>query len=338
MESAIQNKQFYYRLIALWAVCEGTLGGIIHGFQLPITGLIVGSSAIIIICLIGYFVPEKGAILKATILVAIFKLMLSPHSPIGAYYAVFFQGILGELFFMNKRHYKISCIVFATLALAESGAQGILVATIIYGTDFWIAVNKFISGLTHQATVTNYSLYIGGAFLLLHIIVGFLIGITASKIPAHLPTWKMDFQLRQTETSQKNSDVNEKNAISKKRSKIRPALFVIWILLCIIWMLSVIDIEIPFIEQQEVLYIIMRSFFILLTWYFLVGPLLLFFMKKWLMKQQTKMQNSMQEILLLIPATTHVVEKSWSLSSSKKGILRLRTFLKYVLVNTFFPQ
>lgn len=338
MELPASNKQFYYRLIALWAVCEGTLGGIIHGFQLPITGLIVGSSAVIIICLIGYYVPEKGAILKATVLVAIFKLMLSPHSPIGAYYAVFFQGILGELFFMNKKYYKTSCIVFATLALAESGAQGILVATIIYGTDFWSAVNKFISGLTHQDTVTNYSLYIGSVYLLLHIVVGFFVGILASKIPALLPGWKTDLQLKDDLVINTHAVKNNEILQSKKRGKIRLGLFVIWIILCVVWMLSAIDIEIPFIEQQEVIHIILRSFFILLTWYFLVVPLMLFFMKKWLMKQQSKMQSTIQEIVLLIPSTTAVVEKSWSLTDAQKGIKRLHIFLKTVLVNTLFPQ
>lgn len=67
------NKEVYYRLIALWVLCESILGGIIHGFKIPVSGLLVGSSAVICICLIAYYVPVKGAIIKATILVAIFN-------------------------------------------------------------------------------------------------------------------------------------------------------------------------------------------------------------------------------------------------------------------------
>jgi hypothetical protein len=87
------EKQVYYRLIALWVLCEAFLGGIIHGLKLPISGLVVGSGAIICICLIAYNVQVKGAIIKATIIVAIFKMMLSPHSPPTAYVAVFVPGV-----------------------------------------------------------------------------------------------------------------------------------------------------------------------------------------------------------------------------------------------------
>ncbi len=51
--------------------------------------------------LIAYYVPLKGAILKATIIVAIFKMMLSPHTPPSAYIAVFFQGLLGQVLFFD---------------------------------------------------------------------------------------------------------------------------------------------------------------------------------------------------------------------------------------------
>ena len=60
----------FYRLIALWALSEAMLGGIIHGLRIPVSGLIVGSCAVICICLIAWYVPKKGSILKATIIVA----------------------------------------------------------------------------------------------------------------------------------------------------------------------------------------------------------------------------------------------------------------------------
>ncbi len=341
MALQIANTQFYYRLIALWAVCEGTLGGIIHGFQLPITGLIVGSSAVIIICLIGFYVPEKGAILRATILVCIFKLMLSPHSPIGAYYAVLFQGVLGELFFYNKKYYKTSCIIFATLALAESGAQGIIVPTLIYGMDFWKAVNKFISNLTNQENVTNYSLYIGAGYLFLHIIVGFCIGLIASRIPTSVPKWKNDFTIndagiKNTNTVSNNPDLPIKTG--HKKRLFRSGLFIIWIALSLLWLQGILHIGEPLLIPDEVAHILMRSFLIILTWYFLVGPLLLKLLKRWLEKQQSKYQNSISEILLLIPSTNALVQQSWNYTSGRKGIRRLNVFFKVVMVNALIPM
>ena len=66
------SKLVYFRLIALWVICEAMLGGIIHGLKLPVSGLVVGSCAIVCICLIGRYVPEKGSIIKATVIVCDF--------------------------------------------------------------------------------------------------------------------------------------------------------------------------------------------------------------------------------------------------------------------------
>src|SRR5690349_7246116 len=140
----VKDSVVYYRLIALWVLNEAMLGGIIHGLKIPVSGLVVGSCAIICIALIGWYVPKKGAIIKATLIVAIFKMMLSPHSPPPAYIAVFFQGLLGELLFWNRRFFTLSCLLLAVLALLESALQRILVLTLIYGNDFWKVINDFI--------------------------------------------------------------------------------------------------------------------------------------------------------------------------------------------------
>src|SRR5436190_12902828 len=156
--SPLGDRGIYYRLIALWVLCEAMLGGIIHGFKIPVSGLIVGSCAVICICLIAYYVPAKGAIIKATIIVAVFKMMLSPQAPPPAYIAVFFQGLMGELLFWKKRFFSLSCLLFGVIALLESGLQRILTLTIIYGNDLWKVINDFINGITKQKTTTNYSL------------------------------------------------------------------------------------------------------------------------------------------------------------------------------------
>ena len=51
------DKLIYYRLIALWVLCEAMPGGINHGFKISVPGLTAGSCAVICICLIVYYVP-----------------------------------------------------------------------------------------------------------------------------------------------------------------------------------------------------------------------------------------------------------------------------------------
>ena len=221
------NKQVYYRLIALWVLCEAMLGGIIHGFKIPVSGLVVGSCAIVCICLIAWYVPTKGAIIKATIIVAVFKMMLSPQAPPPAYIAVFFQGLLGELLFWNKRYFKLSCILLAVLGLLESGLQRILVLTIVYGNDLWKVINNFINGLTKQKVTTNYSLWIGVAYVALHFITGIVVGWWASLLPRQIEKWR----------NEKKYNIILKDAapfspiIKKKRQRLKTGLLIIWFLL-----------------------------------------------------------------------------------------------------------
>ena len=72
------------RLTALWALNESGLGGFLHVFNTPFTGLIVGGISILMISLIAYYAEDKWkAVLRALLIVLIVKMAVSPHSPVG---------------------------------------------------------------------------------------------------------------------------------------------------------------------------------------------------------------------------------------------------------------
>ena len=88
------------KLIALWAFSESALGGILHAFQFPFSGILLAGFAVTIICAIGYYSEKPSAdILYGTMIAIAVKLTLSPHSPVTAYIAVAFQGFCGLVFF-----------------------------------------------------------------------------------------------------------------------------------------------------------------------------------------------------------------------------------------------
>jgi ABC-type thiamin/hydroxymethylpyrimidine transport system permease subunit len=266
------NKQIYYRLIALWVLCEAMLGGIIHGLKIPVSGLFVGSCAVVCICLIAWYVPQKGAILKATIIVAIFKMMLSPQAPPPAYIAVFFQGLMGELLFLqNRKMFKLSCILLAVLALLESGLQRILVLTIVYGNDLWKVINDFINGLTKQKIATNYSLLIGSSYVVLHLATGLFVGWWTSLLPGRIERWKKEGKYKM-----EISDVQATTlpAVIKKRKRLRTGLFITWIILIALYVQSYCNIGKPLLPSHIALKIFIRSLIIVLGWIFVIGPLL----------------------------------------------------------------
>ncbi len=324
----------YYRLIAIWVLCEAMLGGIIHGFKIPVSGLVVGSCAVVCICLIAWYAPNKGAIIKATIIVAIFKMMLSPQAPLPAYIAVFFQGLLGELLFWRRRFFMLSCIILAVLSLLESGLQRILMLTIVYGNDLWKVINSFINGLTKQKTSTNYSLLIGTGYVLLHLITGLFIGWWASLLPKRIEKWSKEERYK---IIIDDAAAISLPASSPKKKRFKKGLFIIWLLLIALYVQSYFKIGTPILPSHISLKILLRSLIIVLGWIFIVGPLLKQLLHWWLKKKQTQSQQEIQQVLQLLPVTQQLLKQSWKQSAGNKGWKRLSTWSKIVLVNSLTP-
>lgn len=344
------HDQLYYRLIALWVICEAVAGGIVHGFHVPFAGMIVSGFAVVCICLIGYYSGTKpgkmeqftevsgrkfikGAIIKATIIVCIFKMMLSPHTPPTAYLAVFFQGLMGQILFINLKHFRLSCMILGFLALVESAIQRILVLVILYGTDFWNAVNEFIKKLIHVKEITNYSLLLAIGYIFIHAVVGILIGLKAAEIIKQSQSWKNTHSQYLINETDVNNQLLSRSSSPRKR-KVKKIFFIIWIILILFFIQSVFKIGHPVISLNEALQIFFRSLLIVLTWYFLASPLITVWIKKRLQNQKEKSKTDISRIVLLLPATENILRKSWEISASGNGLKRLGLFWKIVLMNT----
>jgi nucleoside-triphosphatase THEP1 len=323
----------YYRLIALWVLTEAMLGGIIHGFRIPVSGLIVGSCAVICICLIAWYVPKKGAILKATIVVAIFKMMLSPQAPPPAYVAVFFQGLMGEALFWNRRFYKLSCLLLAVLSLLESGFQRILMLTIIYGDDMWTVINEFFNRLTKQKLNANYSLLIGGAYVFVHLVVGIIVGWFAGVLPTRVERWTSE---QGNHLFINAESVTSYQVRSRRKKNLKKGLFLVWLVLVFLYVQSEFKIGgSPILSPHLSLRILIRSAIIVLTWYFIVSPLLMRLLHYWLQKRKVRSQADVQRVLQLLPSTMQLVAQSWKASDldGETGWRRFKDTIRKILVN-----
>jgi hypothetical protein len=327
--SRTESGNVYYRLIALWVLCEAMLGGVIHAAKIPVSGLVVGSCAVICICLIAFNVPQKGAIIKATIIVAVFKMMLSPQSPPPAYFAVFFQGLMGELFFWKRNFYRISCLLLAVTALLESALQRIIVLTIVYGNNFWKAINSFLNDLTGQKEFTNYSLLIGIAYVMIHLLAGMLVGWWAGVIPKKAAGWQEQF----CSISEQASEPVQKTITVKKRKRrwLKTGVLVIWILLVLLYIQSHFQIGRPVLPANLPVQILIRSVIVIFAWYFIVSPLVSLGLKKWLQKKRLRSNTEIQQIAELLPGMQQLVAAGWKNASKKKGIKKIIVFSKIVL-------
>jgi len=325
------NRQLYYRLIALWVICEAFAGGIMHAAKLPFAGLIVSSLAITCIVLIAYYVPVRAAIIKATVIVAIFKLMLSPHSPPTAYLAVFFQGLMGQLLLSNKKYFTAASITLAVLSLVESAIQRLLVLIIFSGTAFWKAMNQYIQKLTGEKELTDYSFRIAGIYVIIHALIGILVGIYAARLAKISTTWKNRYPELMIAKEQKEAVIVPKKERRKRRIKRVMLLFLFGLI--VLYVQSYMDPKHAIIPNGIIINVLLRSLLILMIWYTVLGPLLMMFIKRILHGRQQRYKSEMNEVMLLLPQTRNIFRQSFKLSEDRRGIQRVRLFLKILLVN-----
>lgn len=318
----------YYRLITLWVVCEAFIGGIIHGLHIPVSGLIVGSAAITCISLIAWYHPKAGSIIRATIVVLIFKMLLSPQAPITAYVAVLFQGLLGELIFRNRKYFSAAAIVFAVIALLESAFQRFLIMTIIYGSDIWTAINFLLNNLTGQQQWTNYSkLFIAG-YTAIHLVIGILLGYSISILPARIEKWKRHPLLEPVSPPLHNENKNWKFR--------KWWIAILWLLLVLLLAQSEWGPGKALVPSGTILPMLIRSLIIICSWILFLGPIMKWFLHRWLKNRQGKLKEEMEEVMSLLPATIELVKEGWQIagrSGNKYG-----SAIRYILVNALNEQ
>jgi hypothetical protein len=322
-------KSVYYRLIALWAVCEAFAGGILHAFKIPFSGMVVNSLAITCIIFIAKYAPTRWSILKATILVCIFKMMLSPHSPPTAYIAVGFQGLMGHLLFLSQRYFILSGVVLGALTLVESSIQRLLVLFIVYGKTFWQALDTYLQKLTGANEMTSYSLILAGLYVSLHFLVGIFVGLKAGHWAQHAHQWR----LTNAQYLVQDLQIESLPQASLKKKKRKKLWVVLWLILLALYMHAWLFPQEAVLTLDGVNGIILRAGLIILGWWILLRPVVQWCINKFMTHQKQKLGSDLTIIHNLLPEIRTIFIKSWDLSADKKGLSRLTLFVRILMLN-----
>ncbi|QRM88240.1 hypothetical protein FG167_03035 [Lacinutrix sp. WUR7] len=323
------NKSIIDKLTALWALNESGLGGFLHVFNSPFTGLIVGGIAVLLISLIAFYAENKWkSILKALVIVLIIKMAVSPYSPFTAYISVSFQAVFGAFLFSNFSWKGITLIVLGMITFLQSALQKLLKLTIIYGTDFWEAINIYgtwiqekINFITQTSAtsvlITIYLLVYGIGGLLAGIFIKSMIGIISEK--------------EETSFSLVASVFTSEEKKTKKGLKSK----VIWI-----WLITVAIIVLAFtffggtlFGWQKAIYIIARSFLFLMLWYLVLGPFALKLIRKYLAKKESKYQDDIANAMDLFPYFRQIISFTWKETKYLKGYTRFKYFIANSISN-----
>lgn len=323
------------RLTSLWAFSEAGLGGVLHITRLPFKGIFIAGAATLFISLIAEFSKSKGNILRSTVLVTVVKFLVSPHTPITAAIAVFAQGLSGELFFFSKKLKKILVPVFSMFIQFITAVQKILIVTILFGKNFWVAVDDFANSLLNQFIPSErigLSLIIIITYTAIHIVFGMFIGLFILNLFKHL-------QAVDTGTLQKLNDSEKQalalnNPVDKKRWFQKPSR--IAILIFFLGALSISFFLPDWIKSDvtDIVLMIVRAIIIITLWYFLVSPLLMKIFSKIISKHRIKHLNELDDILHFFPLLKNVVILSWNDSKSYSGAKKIKAVIFKVIVYT----
>lgn len=331
-ENSTVRLNLYYRIIALWVIIEGLAGGIMHGLSIPFSGMLVSGGAVICISLLGYYFPEKNAIMKAMVIVIFFKLMLSPHSPVTAYFAVFFQAIVGQFLFYFLKSHELSCLILAVVALIELSIQRVIILVLVYGNNFLKAFNTFVHKLLNTEDISNYALWLILLYFILHAVVGVAVGflsIRMIRLIRSSPNERKKYELPTDYEVAENSTPTPKS----NRGSFRTLLFVIWIILLILYFQAILHIGKPLLPPGNLMHIIVRATLMILSWFFIISPLIKIWMKKKIENQKGRLSTEIERVMQLLPETEKIVRGSWKYSEKQKGYKRLKLFWKVLLIN-----
>ncbi len=326
------------RITALWALSEAAFGGVLHALRIPFTGLFIGGSAVIFITLIPFFNSKRGIILKATLLVMIVKAIVSPHSPVNAYLAVAFQGIIGEILFFLIPSKRIAAFLLGFLSLLESSIQKILVITIVFGQNVWKAIDLFSDYVLSQflirsdlADSISISMILITIYMSIHLSAGILIGLWAPRLAADV---KKRIQNRFEMKLAAFEPLNKVIKKSKKRRKIWKTFSITSIILLAI-VIFILSYFFPVFEKSKgyaAVLMIFRSIVIMGIWYYIIGPFLLKYLRRFLNKKKTAYQNEINDILNIFPALRQVIIYAWAETNSVKPIKRIPRFVESILI------
>ncbi len=325
------------RITALWALSEAALGGVLHAFRIPFTGLVIGGSAVIFITLIAAFSGRKGAVLKATLIVMAVKALVSPHSPINAYAAVAFQGMLGELLFRYIKSHKTAALLLGIGSLMQSALQKLIVLTVVFGMELWASIDlfgnyvlaqfPFLSGSFEEL---NISFILISTYVVMHLTAGVVAGVVAPKLSRNIK-----------EGLQNHPDMYElslhsdREALVQKKKKSRwQKRLTLAILFGIAVSIFILSYFLPVFEKNkgtQALIMVFRSVVIMTTWYFILAPFFLKKLRSFLNKQRHRYAAEIDSVMQFIPLVRRIVYKSWLKSAQFKKTKRPLIFAEIIL-------
>lgn len=321
------------RLTALWALNEAGLGGLIHALRVPFTGIVVGSTAVVLIALIAFFAERKAKeILKATVIVLLVKAAASPHTPLPAYASVSFQGLAGALLFGRLPSVRLGALLLGLLALWQGAVQKLLVMTILYGKSLWEAVDavgrwileKMGSGPDGVSPTAWFLFFYLGYYTVAGLATGWLAGAIPGEIARELKEPRPVPTPAAGRVPPVPAMAGRKRWWQRTPFKTGAVLVVLLLVLMLLhpgqagWMRG--------------LHVFLRATVVLALWILLVRPLGEILFRRFRRREQDVYGKEVARALAQFPALRQAAIAAWRRSGAARGFRRWKIFLVELIV------
>ena len=326
------------RVSMLWAMTECGLGGFFHAIQSPFTGLIVGGLSVIYISLIAMAAIENEtlpffnrarriaiAIAKSLVFVLLVKVIVSPHSPLGAYFAVSVQALLGIVFYSLIPIYRIAAFLTGLFATVFSAIQKLVILWILFGTPFFEAIDDFIRTSAEKMDFISHNTDVSASFYLYIVFVsiyatgGAYIGWIAGILPTRLD--KNKELLSQVTSSFQNTQ--SKSSYRKRGISWMPLLFVLLFALALL-------VNMFLVSANAALNQFLRTGIILSFWFLFLRPFIQWVIKRYATQHEESLQDRIIQINAGIPEFVAFAQFAWKATTDLSGS-RISNFISLIL-------
>jgi len=330
-DKTISDNLSVLKITALWAFSESALGGILHALTIPFRGLFINAAAVLFISLIALFSKSNKEILKSTFIVIIIKAIVSPHTPLTAYFAVSMQGIIGYLLFLPKNNFRLSALLLGIFTLFFSGIQKIIILTVLFGNTLWNSFNIFIQQISNEFlslgihSDVNYGYVLIFLYIALHVAAGIITGFYTGLLPKKVQFYSRQIPEMVLEISEESIPKKDKKG-KKKNWIMRPTGIIILSVSLAVIILSYVSPSLKNNVALEIIIMLIRSILLTIIWYFLLAPFVKKLFQKYLLGKKIFYSQEIDLIINMFPQFRKIVAYCWKSSSTKTGLKRLHYF------------
>ena len=251
---------------------------------------------------------------------------VSPQSPITAYVAVAFQGIIGAAFFEKVKNQNLASYLTAVSCLMETALQKLLVLLILFGTSFIKASDAFITDIFQKLNmeVNSFSVWILSIYLSIYFFWAIYIGYICTSLPKKIQKRQLKF----TQLSYLESEFS----LDKKNKNIWLNVLLITVGLTLILVLAIT------FNSNILMIAFYRTLIVILVWWIL-SP----FLKKaafyFLDKKRINYSSDFSSIFSLLPKIKSKIRPAYNMAKADvKGIAVYKEFVFNMIALSLYHE